>query len=67
MEIMMKQVYAIVRLDKFQDDRTSPENRITVKKIVRDAATACAEVDRLNKLNSAKECIYFWQATRIDE
>ena len=67
MENVMKQAYAIVRLDDFQDATVAPENRITVKKIVWEEGTAQAEVERLNELNGDKGCRYFWQATRVDD
>jgi hypothetical protein len=36
-----------------------------VKEVVRDLATAEAEVARLNALNGDKGCRYTWQATRL--
>jgi hypothetical protein len=60
-------VYGIIRVDQFRG-LVEPEKlplTITVKKIVREYETAKAEVERLNKLNSDKGCIYFWQVTRL--
>jgi hypothetical protein len=62
-----EQAYAIVRVDQDAAPGTTPENRITVKKIVGSEELARAEVDRLNRLNAAKGCIYFWQATRLEK
>jgi hypothetical protein len=60
-------VYAIVRIDNFQDETVSLRNKITVSKVVLDEADARGEVERLNKLNGDKGCTYFWQATRLLE
>jgi hypothetical protein len=62
-----KQVYAILRYDEFQDPATLIENRVTVTGVVRDEATARAEVQRLNDLNAEKGSRYYWQATRLVE
>ncbi len=61
-----ERVYAIVRVDLFHGTDTSPENKITVKKIVRTPEHAAQEVDRLNNLKSANKSIYFWQVTRME-
>ena len=58
-------VFAVVRYDAFQDASVLPQNRITVTKIVSNEEAARAEVDRLNRLNGGKGCIYFWQVTSI--
>ena len=63
----MKQGYAIVRLDEFQDDTAKLENRVTIKKIVWSQSTAQSEVERLNTLNADKGCRYFWQTTRVED
>jgi len=60
-------VLAIVRVDTFQDPDFSFEQMVTVKKIVWNQTTAKQEVERLNKLNAAKECLYFWQMTRLEK
>jgi hypothetical protein len=62
-----QQVFAIVRLDDFQDPAIPVTNRITVKEIVYDQRTAEDEVRRLNEINGSKGCTYFWQATRLVE
>jgi hypothetical protein len=62
-----KQAYAIVRVDAFQEADVSLRNRITVKKVVWNERLARNETDRLNELNKDKGCLYFWQATRIDQ
>ena len=59
------QVFAIIRVDKFHDESVKLENKITAVKIVRRQELAQQEVGRLNQLNTAKDCIYFWQATRL--
>jgi hypothetical protein len=61
----MKQVFAIIRIDYFQDDNVPIENKIAVKEIVFDIKLAEEEVRRLNQLNSDKGCKYFWQTTRF--
>ncbi len=65
-----EQVFAIVRVDKFQvadaaaiDDETWPVV-ITVKGILPSKEAAIAETARLNALNAEKGCLYFWQMTR---
>jgi len=55
-------VYAIVRCDHFVQ---SSESSFTVKEIVRTQAIAESEVKRLNEVNAAKNCTYFWQTTRL--
>jgi len=54
-------VYAIVRLDL---DVATPDLAIAIKEVVRALPEAEAEVQRLNLLNSGKNCRYFWRATR---
>lgn len=61
------QVFAILRFDSFQDPSVAIQNRVTVTKIVLDRSVADAEVQRLNKENGAKSCIYFCQSTRLVE
>jgi len=58
-------VYAILRSDDFQDPSATPEVKITVKAIVWSQEQAEAEVQRLNALNAAKGCHYWWQSTRL--
>ena len=55
-------VYAIVRFDRGMQ---SWENSFTVKEIVRTQDIAESEVKRLNEVNTAKDCLYFWQTTRL--
>lgn len=59
--------YAIVRYEMERDETTTPEFRVTVKKIVFDPNYADAEVKRLNELNQAKGAYYFSQVTRIEQ
>ena len=59
------QVYAVVRIDRFQPEEVALENRVSVKEVVWSEEEARAEVDRLNGLNSDKDVHYFWQATRL--
>jgi hypothetical protein len=62
-----EQVYAIVRIDVPGDGAVSPDwrNIVTVKGILRSLEAAKAETERLNSLNSARGCVYFWQMTRL--
>ena len=62
----MKQAFAIVRHDLFQQESVGIELRVTVKKIVHTQERAESEVARLNELNGDK-ALYFWQYTRIEE
>jgi hypothetical protein len=41
------------------------ENSFTVKEIVRTQDIAESEVKRLNEVNADKDCLYFWQTTRL--
>ena len=61
-------VYAIVRIDGdvSLEDIALAEHLITVKKIVRSYERATSEVERLNKLNADKGCVYFLQMTRLE-
>jgi len=61
-----KHVYAIIRIDYFQKDNVSIEDMIAIKKIVWDKKYAESEVDRLNELNSSKDCRYYWRLTRLE-
>lgn len=60
--VVSEHVYAIVRFDRFAD---TPENSFTMKEIVRSQAIAESEVNRLNEVNADKDCMYFWQTTRL--
>jgi hypothetical protein len=60
-------VYAIIRLDKGPwRDALPDKDMISVKKVVRSREVAEQEVDRLNRLNSDKGCVYYWQITRLE-
>ena len=59
-----RQVFAIVRLDKFLAEVSPPENTITVKEVVLTQEEAESEVHRLNAINRDKGCHYFWHTTR---
>lgn len=69
--MMAKQhAYAVVRLDLPKDRRfdqiaRDPGNWITVKEVVPTPEEADSEVDRLNRVNADKACIYFAQITRL--
>jgi hypothetical protein len=52
-------------VDNFHDATVPARNRIAVKRVVWDQATAESEVERLNRLNADKGCEYFWQVTRV--
>ena len=58
-------VYAVIRVDGFDDPAASLEDRITVKEIVSSLEAAQGEVARLNKLNGPNRARYFWQTTRL--
>ena len=59
-------VYAIVRVDRFQDESVPVEDRLTVKKVVWSEEEAASEVVRLNQLNSPQGAHYFYQRTRLE-
>jgi hypothetical protein len=60
-----RHAYAVVRVDIFQDETVAWSNRITVKSIEWTEQMAEQEVRRLNGLNAEKQCLYFWQVTRL--
>jgi hypothetical protein len=55
--------YAIIRVDP---DAKHDEARFTVSRIVWNEKLADKEMHRLQQLNAAKGCRYFWQYTRVD-
>jgi hypothetical protein len=59
-------VYAILRVDMANPPEAPAEEAIYVIKVVRSQETAENEVRRLNKLNEAKNYLYFWQVTRLE-
>lgn len=61
----IQKVYAIVRVDLFQTDDVPWDVRVRVKNIQRSAESAEEEVRRLNQINADKDCVYFWQETRL--
>jgi hypothetical protein len=71
-----KTVYAVVRRDwhpghVFDPDSSSPpqicggEYSYAVKEVVLTAELAQQEVDRLNLINTDKNCRYFWEGTHF--
>jgi hypothetical protein len=56
-----EQVFAVLRVDR---EIETPEDSISVVKIVVELEEAIKEVERLNSLNAGKGARYFWQATR---
>jgi hypothetical protein len=59
-------VFAILRVDAFQDPDVPVNEKVSVTKIVRDAETARREVDRLNGLQQSEDVYYFFQVTRME-
>ena len=55
-------VFAIVRVDDYDDVSVPLEQRIVVKEVVWTAEKAQREVERLNELGKGK---YFWVPTRL--
>ncbi len=60
-----RQVYAVVRIDRFHSEETPLEHRIAVKEIVSSLELAKAEVHRLNGMVADGRVTYFWQMTRL--
>jgi hypothetical protein len=56
-----------VRFDAFLADLKPFTNSITIKEVVLTREEAESEVARLSAINHGKECIYFWQMTRLVE
>jgi hypothetical protein len=59
-----RHVYAVLRIDQ-PVSCEAPENSIRVVKVFSSKMTAELEVDRLNKVNSGKDCRYVLQVTRL--
>jgi hypothetical protein len=60
------QVFAILRCDRFQAGTAELQDAIRVVKVVHEERLARSEVDRLNGLNSGKDVVYLFQATRLE-
>ena len=58
-------VFVILRFDSFYGEHIDIEDKITIKMVVWEQDIAEREVDRLNRLNSSKEVIYFWKRSRL--
>ena len=58
-------VFAIVRVDKFQAAEVAITNKITVKAIYKEEEQARSETERLNKQKTVNGCCYFYQETRL--
>src|SRR4051812_6303600 len=58
--------YAVVRVDDFLGADSPVEDRITIKKVVRDRETAESEADRLNRLQKEPGVRYLAQITRLE-
>jgi len=56
------EVYAILRVEL---DVAQPDLAVAVKEILPRLEEAEAEVQRLNRLNAGKKCLYVWRATRF--
>lgn len=59
-------VFAIIRVDLYQDLTSSPEAGITVTKVVLTEESAQRETARLNQLKTGRSVRYFWQVTRLE-
>jgi hypothetical protein len=62
---LSERVYAVVRVDLVDDGTVPWPVRVTVKSIERSDTIAEQEVRRLNAVNAGKNCVYFWQQTRL--
>lgn len=60
----LPRVFAVVRFDHFADLDVPLEHQFTVVRVMQEQAEASREVDRLNALNSDKDCRYYVQVTR---
>ena len=60
-----RHVYAVVRVDAACSSDIVWTNKITIKEIVLTEEEAAAEVARLMQVNRDKDCLYFWQTTRL--
>jgi hypothetical protein len=65
-----KRAFVVVRLDldprgeRVPGQTLGPDD-VTVKEVVMSEAVARSEVERLNRVNSGKNCRYFWQGTHL--
>lgn len=65
MKATKRHVFAVIRLDLFLVNCAPSENTVTVKEIVPTQARAESEVLRLSTINKDKDCVYFWQKTKL--
>jgi hypothetical protein len=61
-----RHVYPIVRID-IPFNQASPQNMVTVGKVLTLQEDAELEVARLNKINGDKSCVYFCCTSRLIE
>jgi hypothetical protein len=60
-------VFAIIRLETDPAGEAGIDaSVVTVTKVVLSMEAAEQEVERLNKINAGKGCLYFWQITRLE-
>ena len=59
-------VYAIVRIDAFYTVDVTPQDAITVVKVLWSEESAEAETARLNQVNSGKRTSYHMKMTRLE-
>ena len=59
-------VFVIIRVDTFQDIGADPETAVTATRAFPTKEAAEAEVQRLDRLNEDKGCVYFWLVARLE-
>ena len=60
-----RHVFAIVRVDLFHRADMPLEEKVQVPHVVWTEEAAEREVERLNRLNAEKGCIYVWRISRL--
>lgn len=60
-----RRAFVIVRVDDFVGKDAPLSQKVTVKEVLWSEGAAEAEVERFNRVNGERGCIYFWQATRV--
>lgn len=60
-----RHVFVILRLDHFHRADLPLKDKVNAVKVMWTQEAAEAEVERLNRLNSEKQCEYFWTVSRL--
>jgi hypothetical protein len=63
----LEHVFVVCRFDAYMVAEFGMKpDYVTVTRVVRSEEIADREVERLNRLNGHKGCVYFWRSARLD-